>query len=258
MVESSEEPDSSDLENSVGLIDRITPIIKASGISVIQGVGTVVFAYILTIFVLYLFGQQFSLDPSGTIPQVLLHVLEFATLGLFALFFSYIIGSYDYIDARIPTRKHLVTSIGVIFLMLTFQVFFNGLIQLLGAESAENTVVNSGLGDPIFYLYMVPVMIFFVGPVEEYVFRGIIQDTFTEKVNFKTGLLVASLLFGMIHITSIEGASLEALLYIASSSVLGLVLGYYYHKTRNIIVPMLAHGIYNSILMLTLYFVSVI
>jgi membrane protease YdiL (CAAX protease family) len=225
--------------------------------SVVEGIGTVLIAYILTLLVLYLVSLQVSFDSLDTVPQVLLYVLEFSVLGSFTLLISYIMGPYNYIDARILNKRHIITIIGLIFVMLTFQVFFNGLIQIIGVETAENTVVDSGLEDPTFYLYMIPVMVLFVGPIEEFIFRGVIQDTFTEKINFKIGLIVASSLFGLIHLTSVMGATYEAMLYVISSGILGIMLGYYYQKTRNIVVPMVAHGVYNSILMLILYLISV-
>lgn len=235
--------------------DRKDDAVKNWFNAVFRGVGTVVVAYILALFTLYALRDTFlfgSESPS-TIVKISGLVAEFMVVGTSVLIVSYLTKVNEYIDVKKPSKTALKLVVFSTILMLLIQVLSSAFTGILGIESASNTVVEQGESNPIYYLYLVPVMLLFVGPVEEYVFRGVIQSTFAEFVNYKVGIAVASTLFGLIHLSAVGGATLESIPYIVTAAILGVVLGYYYEKTGNIVVPMLAHGIYNSVLMLILF-----
>ncbi len=86
------------------------------------------------------------------------------------------------------------------------------------------------------------VMIFFVGFVEELIFRSLLQTRLSDSLGPFSGLVFASLLFGVMH--SGYGTIYEMLF----TSFAGLVLGYIFQRTNSLPVVTLTHGLVNIFL----------
>jgi membrane protease YdiL (CAAX protease family) len=85
-----------------------------------------------------------------------------------------------------------------------------------------------------------------VGPVEELLFRGVVQGGVRRAFDAVPAVLIASLAFGLIHLPSVSGTPVERWAYVGVVVVLGSVLGALYEWTDNVVVPGLAHGVYNA------------
>jgi membrane protease YdiL (CAAX protease family) len=121
-------------------------------------------------------------------------------------------------------------------------------------ESGQNSIITQGRENPVLFLYMVPVALFFVGPAEELVFRGVVQGLLRRAFGVVPGVAFASLLFGLGHYLAISSGS--AWTYILTAGALGLVLGAVYEYTESIAVPALAHGLWNAGLFVVNYYVA--
>jgi len=87
-------------------------------------------------------------------------------------------------------------------------------------------------------------MIFFVGLVEEFIFRCSLQTVMEARLGHVTGLLITSILFGFMH----SGYHLPfELVYV---SFAGVVFGLLFWLTKSLPVIALAHGITNIALFL--------
>jgi uncharacterized protein len=93
-------------------------------------------------------------------------------------------------------------------------------------------------------LILIVTMIFFVGLVEEFIFRSSLQTVLSEKLGPKAGLLMASIIFGFMH--SGYQIPLE-LLYV---SFAGVVFGLLFLLTKSLPIISLAHGVTNISLFL--------
>lgn len=80
------------------------------------------------------------------------------------------------------------------------------------------------------------VMFAFVAVVEELLYRGIIQRVFEDRMGRWTGLLLASLLFGLMH----SGYGLPRELLFATA--IGLLFGVVYDYTRSLLLVIVMHG----------------
>lgn len=81
------------------------------------------------------------------------------------------------------------------------------------------------------------ILAIFVAPVvEELLFRGIIFYYLREMKGFWIANIIQALLFGLAHGNVVQG------IYTA---ILGMILGYYYHKNRNILSPIFLHIFFN-------------
>ena len=73
--------------------------------------------------------------------------------------------------------------------------------------------------------------------VEEIIFRGLIFNRIKHQYNFLAGLLISSLLFGIYH-----GNIVQAIY----ATLLGIFLGFAYHKTKSILIPIFIHMSSNT------------
>ena len=99
------------------------------------------------------------------------------------------------------------------------------------------------------YLVMALTSLLIVAVVEEFVFRGFFQNQFEKVLPKWQSLVLASLLFGLIHLPiAIIVYDLEGLWLIYSLIEwigFGLIFGYAYQISRNIWVSIFWHGLHN-------------
>jgi hypothetical protein len=94
-------------------------------------------------------------------------------------------------------------------------------------------------------------MLLFVGIGEELLFRGLIQRDLIGAFGWKWGLLGASLLFAVMHLT---WRSMPELGFVF---IAGLILGFLYWKTKSLVAPIVAHGVNNVMLVAVLPYLLV-
>lgn len=95
---------------------------------------------------------------------------------------------------------------------------------------------------PVNLLQLTIIMIFVVSLIEEIIFRGIIQTRLEEFLGPLGGVLLASLLFGVMH--SGYGTFYE----IAYTFLVGGILGYFFYRTRSLYLVVMIHGFINIFL----------
>jgi len=103
----------------------------------------------------------------------------------------------------------------------------------------EPLIPKLGIAD---MLTLVIIMFVFVGLVEELIFRSILQTKLQQSMGVCGGLLVASVLFGIMH--SGYGSVYELLFATAA----GLIIGYLYQKTGSLPFITVIHGTVNVLL----------
>lgn len=86
------------------------------------------------------------------------------------------------------------------------------------------------------------VMFFFIGLVEEMIFRSILQQRLEEKIGLTKGLLIASMLFGAMH------SGYSNYYEILFATFAGLAIGYGFQKTRSLPFAVIVNGVNNIIL----------
>ncbi len=86
------------------------------------------------------------------------------------------------------------------------------------------------------------VMVFFVGLVEELIFRAMLQTSLSKLFGAWTGILLSSMLFGFMH--SGYGTSYEVLY----TFFVGAIIGYMFYKTQSLPFVTMVHGFVNVFL----------
>lgn len=106
-------------------------------------------------------------------------------------------------------------------------------IMSLFIENTESTLTQT----PIMYIYAV----LFSPIFEELICRKLIQNKVSKYTNIKLSILISAIIFATLHFNII---GLPGYLFI------GIVWGWYYHKTNNIFVPIMSHFLFNYITLL--------
>ena len=180
-------------------------------------------------------------------------VVQFVTMIAVVVGYGRLADTDRLIRAVVPGPRGVGLIVGGTVLLLGGQYLINRLLQAVDLSPGANQAVLAGVGDPLYYLAMVVVSLLFVGPAEELLFRGAVQGRLRESWGAWPAILAATVLFGLIHIPAVSGGFGAQLSYALLAGVLGVVLGYLYEYSDNIVVPAVTHGCYNGALFALLY-----
>lgn len=228
----------------------------------IMALSPIAFGLLTTLILLIPIVLLFDIGETATNPIVfmILTSSEMLVLGLGTLGFIYALsksGKYDYFSL-IHWRKlsfNQIKWIGICtFLLLAVNVIFGLVLTYLNLELAENAITQVSEISPVYLLYLIPIMLLVVGPMEELLFRGVLQGVLRKSYGLKISIIATSILFGLIHLPAVGGISQGGMLYVLTTIALSIILGYIYELKESLIIPMVAHGVYNSILVVGLYY----
>jgi hypothetical protein len=159
-----------------------------------------------------------------------------------------------YLGLRVPGFRDLLWVAGGYVAALAL-VFGAGLLLTLFQVDADTTnqAAELGMENPELLLWFVPLSIFVIAPGEELLFRGVVQGRLREAFPVRIAVPIAAAVFAIVHFFALTGAAEARFVAIALLFFPSLVFGYVYERTRNLLVPILIHGFYNSTLFLALY-----
>lgn len=120
-----------------------------------------------------------------------------------------------------------------LLLVIVTSVVLEPLLNIFPAEYLENLQKNIGTGGWAIMTTIVAAPI-----LEEVLFRGILQQSLTEKLGGWRGVLAASAVFGIVHVIPQQ---------MINAFFIGIILGYIYIKTRSLVPVILIHAINNVI-----------
>ncbi|QZP38947.1 CPBP family intramembrane glutamic endopeptidase [Halobaculum magnesiiphilum] len=158
---------------------------------------------------------------------------------------------------RVPTLRDVAVAVGGFFGSLAILIAASAAVQQAGAPTAENEVAQIGAENPEVLLLLIPAAFVFIGPGEEILFRGVVQDRLREAFSPWVAIPLASVIFGAVHYVALTGAAPGRIVTIGILSTLTLVFGATYEYTDNLVVPSFIHGAYDAVLFAGLYVVVV-
>lgn len=153
-----------------------------------------------------------------------------------------------YVGVRVPSLRDVVATVSGY--VLAFVAVFIGLalVTLTQVEPAQNQVGQIATENPDVLLLLIPASFLLIGPGEELLFRGVVQNRIREAFGPVAGVILASAIFAAIHFTALTGGAGGRLATIAILFLPSLVFGSAYELTDNIVVSALIHGAYNATL----------
>jgi len=160
----------------------------------------------------------------------------------------------DFFDIRRPSLRDVGWVVGGIFVIFGGLVLVSVALQLIGVPSSGHSTVQQAQRSPEILLVLIPITLVVIGPCEEIIYRNIVQKSLYDTFSRPAAVVVASVLFSLIHFPAYFGGSVTATFgSLATLFTLSLVLGAFYSKTDNILVPAAIHGILNAIQFASLY-----
>jgi len=237
--------------------------LRTAGVATGLGWGAIALTLVILLpmlFVVREFGLPF---PTSTLALTALELVVGQLLVMGGLSVAYLVYTgrgLEYVPIRRPSLIEALAIIAAPFAVILVTGIITQLSLLVGVEPSQHALGNLGDVDPRFYLYMIPLVIFIVGPFEELLYRGVVQGRLRESFGPAAAILLASLIFALIHLPA-HGFGAAGLAPTAASmaALVGgsIVFGGLYEWTGNLTVVALVHGLYNSILLALLYVVTV-
>lgn len=207
-----------------------------------------------------------TIAVAGTIPfeadEWIVDTVSMVGFGLgvivfLLVYFSVSRHDWDFLDIRLPGVKGVGYIAGGTILLLAALFALSVLFAQLNVETAEHGTIAEAEGNPELLLLMIPVSLLIIGPGEEVLFRNIVQKRLYAVLEKPTAVIVASVLFAVIHLPAYyipATGTTDLLTSIAVVFVLSILLGGIYAATENIVIPATIHGLYNAFVFGQAYF----
>ena len=116
-------------------------------------------------------------------------------------------------------------------------------------EPAENGGAETFASNPELVPAGIVVMFLVVGPAEEFLFRGVVQNRLRERLSAVPAIAAAAVIFASLHVIALAGSPDAIAVTVGLLLVPGIVLGAVYEYTGNLVVPWLLHSTHNSVLL---------
>ena len=193
------------------------------------------------------------LDLPFPIALISVPVNETIILAVTLLFAGYKGASLKNLGLKKASFKILiiVSVVAVSLIFLAVGISFGQEI-VFGPDPMAELVEESLFPRDSFQLAaLIALSLVLVGPCEELAFRGFVQKGFENSFGKMKGLLIASVLFGLLH-------GLNTLYAILPIFAISIVFGYVWQQTDgNTTASALMHGVYDSITIAIAYFLTV-
>lgn len=192
-----------------------------------------------------------GLDIENT--AVTVSLLIGGQIGFFAVGYLYARRYSLSIPIDRPERRDLGYAIGGAIAALVFATGASGVLTWLGLTPGavlEEIITQN----PVVALWMALLSIVVVAPVEEYLFRGVIQGRLRRTFSAPSAIVLASVLFGSLHFGNYVGSVSTVVGWSLLIAGVGVIFGSLYERTDTLIVSIIAHALYNTVLFTAGYF----
>jgi membrane protease YdiL (CAAX protease family) len=219
---------------------------KANAITPSEAIIAVAITFVLALFL----GAAFII-AFGDAPALVLSVTILSELLIIAVPFSYMllkhvnVKSYIGLDVK---PKFILWGIALGALLFLLDVFITSVLTaILGVSQAveESNAMLTNLSTSTPGLILVIISLPLAGVCEEFMFRGFLQNTINRRYSFAPSVIVSSLAWGLFHFD-------PQFVYTISIFLMGLMMGYIYHRWNSYVVSAIAHSSLNLIVLATL------
>ncbi len=213
---------------------------KSSPVSLLE-----VTVVVLVTFALFLIlGTALYLLNIGV--SLVVSELLFLIVPLAYLLFKHI-NVKSYVGAELKPKFFLL-GLGLGFVLLLIDALISGtLATILGPSQAveqANKIITDLSKSPT-GLIAIATSLSLAGVCEEFTFRGFLQNTINRRYSFWPAVLVSATVFGLAHFD-------PQLVYTLSTFIIGLLLGYVYHRWNSYVVSATAHSTVNIMVLIAL------
>lgn len=150
--------------------------------------------------------------------------------------------------------KYLLISIFIPLLIVLFSIGFTIVFPPDESSINNTTQTLTQYTGPWPYFVSILYPVFFAPVFEELIYRGIFGSVFNifkenSRLNNLLFILSSVLIFGALHLQT-TGTTFTIVTSFLFPAFSGIVFSYQYLKTKNILYPIIAHSVYNFIVIL--------
>lgn len=162
--------------------------------------------------------------------------------------------NFDFINLKRPSFKDSQWIVATpLFLFLSGGII-NFSFQQLGVTSSSHGMVETVQGNPNVIIFAITLGIL-AGIFEELLYRGVIQTTLQNNHSSEwLIILLPNIIFALIHIPAYATGGINSLIVsLVVIFVGGSIFGTVYYRTQNLIVPIIAHSLYNTVALIAVF-----
>lgn len=127
----------------------------------------------------------------------------------------------------------------------SLQLFNQFVLKKPEIDQVAVSILKNASSSSISLIFSLLIIILSAPLIEEFLFRGCLQNFLRPHVGKKGAIFIASILFGLMHYSSTQGASNLPL--IGSLTTFSCYLGFIYEKTRSLTSCIFLHATFNTI-----------
>lgn len=160
-----------------------------------------------------------------------------------------------YLDLHWPDRRDVVAIAAGIGAILVVGGIVAVVYWLVDVPTTEHALHRRGREEGA-EIILLAIPFTWVGAVigEELLYRNVIQKYLTERLDAVVAILASSAIFALVHVPAYSPAPPRAVAAaVLAVFTIALVLAVTYHRTQNVVVPMVIHGCYNVIVYVGIY-----
>lgn len=158
-----------------------------------------------------------------------------------------------YLGVRLPSLREVAVIAGGLVAIFVLVLGASAVVRFVGATPAENSAASQAQQAPELIPFLILGMLLVVGPCEETLFRGTVQNRLREAFSAWVAIPLTALLFAAVHVRALNPGSGSVAVTIAVLLVPSFVFGIIYEYTDNLVVSALTHGLWNSFLLSTIW-----
>lgn len=161
------------------------------------------------------------------------------------------------VGISLPTRWETVVIVAGFMLLVLVMMLAELLFAVFDVDTAENVAVERGMENPELFLVLLPIQFFLTAPGEELLFRGVVQGLVRSAYGIVPGVLLAAGIFALFHMPALLGGGGDIVPVLLVLFTSGVVLGFLYEFTGNLVVPVVVHALWNVLVFGTNYLEAV-
>jgi membrane protease YdiL (CAAX protease family) len=160
----------------------------------------------------------------------------------------------SYLGVRIPTLREVGVLVAGYVAIIILVIVVAGIASVFLPEPADNQAAETTMENPEIVPAMILVMFLVVGPMEELLYRGIVQNRLRERFSAAPAIAIASAIFAVVHVIALAGSPSGMLVTVFILFFPATVFGAVYEYTGNLVIPWLLHSIHNSVIVTLIFF----
>jgi membrane protease YdiL (CAAX protease family) len=224
--------------------------VRAAAVAVGLLISALIFSTITGVIALI---PVFMLELDFMSAPVVSGLLIAGQLGFLVVAYLYA-RRYDLrVPIALPTRSDLGYTVGGVIAALVVATAVTSALDQIGLLP-ESVFEDLAVADPMVLIALAVLSVVVIAPVEEYLFRGVIQGRLRRSFGAIGAIFGASLLFGALHVPNYGGTALAIVSGALLIATVGVVFGILYERTANLVVPVTAHAVYNVVLFVGTYY----